>query len=198
VKERRRSPRHRCRLRCLVRRAGQRDEATVLDVSLSGLSLQTTLELAQGDEVELEIGDGARVRVLALAWNARRVRRAGETSNVVGMMLSEVGPDYEALVGRVAASRAKPAARPPAPTPAAPLSTASQAPPPQPVRRAPPPLLGPRPLLWWRLRVKETNGPRTRLVTLAAASAEDAATQSLAEMGGGWEVLEVKPAATGR
>lgn len=170
----------------------------VLDVSLSGLSLQTNLELAQGDEVELEIGDGARVRVLALAWNARRVRRAGETSNVVGMMLSEVGADYEALVARVAASRAKPAARPPARTPAAPLSTASQAPPRQPVRRAPPPLPRPRPLLWWRLRVKETNGPRTRLVTLAAASAEDAAAQSLAEMGGGWVVLEVKPAATGR
>jgi hypothetical protein len=35
-------------------------------------------------------------------------------------------------------------------------------------------------------------------VTLAAPSAEDAAAQSLAEMGGGWEVLEVKPAATGR
>jgi len=166
----------------------------VLDVSLSGLSLQTTLQLAQGDEVELDIAD-AHVRVRALAWNGRRVRRAGETSNVVGMMLAEVGADYEALVARVADARAKPAAR----AATAPASKASQEPPPpQARRRAPPPLLGPRPLLWWRLRVKETNGPRTRLVTLAAPSAEDAAAQSLAEMGAGWEVIEVKPAAAGR
>jgi hypothetical protein len=46
--------------------------------------------------------------------------------------------------------------------------------------------------------VKETCGPRTRVLTLAAASAEDAAAQSLAEMGSGWEVIEVKPAAAGR
>lgn len=170
----------------------------MLDVSLSGLSLQTSLQLSQGDEVELEIGEGARVRVRALAWNARRVRRAGATSNVVGMMLAEVGDDYEALVGRVAESRAKPAARSGEPAALFSKASESQGPPPQPVRRAPPAHLGPRPLSWWRLRVKETNGPRTRLVTLAAASAEDAAAQSLAEMGGGWEVLEVKPASTGR
>jgi len=171
----------------------------LLDVSLSGLLLQTSLELTQGDEVALEIpgADGARVQVRALAWNARRVRRGGTTSNVVGMMLAEVGADYEALVDRVAGSRA-PAARAPANAPAEPRSKPTQEPAPQTRHRAPPPHLGPRRLLWWRLRVKETSGLRTRIVTLAAASAEAAAAQSLAEMGAGWEVIEVKPAAAGR
>jgi hypothetical protein len=198
VRERRRSPRHRGRLRGVVRRGAKREDAVLLDVSLSGLSLQTSLELSQGDEVALEIpADGARVRVQALAWNARRVRRGGETSNVVGMMLAEVGADYEALVERVAGSR--PSAAPvPAKAPAEPLSKPTREPAPETRHRAPPPHLGPRRLLWWRLRVKETFGQRTRIVTLAAASAEAAAAQSLAEMGAGWEVIEVKPAAAGR
>lgn len=197
MKERRRSPRHRCRLRCVARRGAKCEDALLLDVSLSGLSLQTSLALTQGDEVALEIpgADGARVQVRALAWNARRVRRGATTSNVVGMMLAEVGADYEALVERVAGSR--PSAAPiPAKAPAEPLAEPTPAP--ETRHRAPPPHLGPRRLLWWRLRVKETSGPRTRIVTLAAASAEAAAAQSLAEMGAGWEVIEVKPAAAGR
>jgi hypothetical protein len=168
----------------VVRRGAKREEATLLDVSLSGLSLQTRMDLAQGDEVEVEIADGGRVKVHALAWNARRVRRGQETLHVVGMMLAEVGPDYEALVMRIAGARA-PAAR----------RAADRAPaPPAPERRAPPPLVAPRRLPWWRLRVKQTTGSRTRVVTLAAASAEDAAARSLAEMGAGWEVMEVRPA----
>jgi hypothetical protein len=172
----------------VVRHGARREDATVLDVSLSGLSLQTALPLAQGDQVDVEIADG-RVRVRALAWNARRVRRGQETLNVVGMMLSEVGPDYEALVMRTAGSRSPGTGKAgAAATVGAPAG-----------RRAPPTLAVPGRLPWWRLRVKQKSGPRMQMVTLAAASAEDAAAQSLAEMGEGWEVVEVRPAAsTGR
>ena len=170
----------------------------MLDVSLSGLSVQTTLDLAQGDEVEIEIAEGVRMTVKALAWNTRRVRRGDERFFVVGMMLAEVGPDYETLVIRVAGSRpARAAARS---APAAPAAGGEPAPArsaPAAERKAPPTVAGPRRLPWWRLRVKETTGPRTRLVTLAAASAEDAKAQSLAEMGDGWEVIDVRPAAAG-
>jgi hypothetical protein len=188
MRERRGSPRHRCRLRCVVRRGAKREEATILDVSLSGLSLQTGMPLAQGDEVEIEVSDGGRVLVRALAWNVRRVRRGQETLSVTGMMLAEVGPDYEALVIRTAGSRAARSPRDPGRAPAPPA-------PAQPRRAPPPALLSPRRLPWWRLRVKQANGSRTRMVTLAAESAEDAATRSLAELGEGWEVMEVRPAA---
>jgi hypothetical protein len=172
----------------VVRRGSKREDATVLDLSLSGLSLQTGMPLAQGDEVEVEIVEGLRARVRALAWNARRMRRGQETLHVVGMMLAEVGPDYEALVMRTAGSR-----------PAGPSRADGRAPaPPAPQRRAPPALLTARRLPWWRLRVKQTTGTRTRMITLAAESAEDAAARSLAEMGEGWEVMEVRPAAAGQ
>jgi hypothetical protein len=194
VKERRATPRHRCRLRCALRRGSKREDALLLDVSLSGLSVQTRLSLAQGDEVEIEIAEGAaRTCVRALAWNTRRVRRGVETFFVAGMMLAEAGTEYEALVARVAGSRPPAAAKPnPPPRVAADPAAAAAA------RPAAPPIAGPRRLPWWRLRVKAKDGLRTQLVTLAAASAEEAAAQALAEMGEGWEVLEVRPAAGGR
>jgi hypothetical protein len=201
MKERRRTPRHRCRLRVELQHRGQRREASLLDVSLSGLSIQVGIPLAQGDPVELSIE--GQVRVKALAWHTHRLKRAGAATFVVGMMLSEVGPDYEALVARVAGSRPVPrvapgaprtdagpeaSGAPPAPSgPAAPAAGTATA---APVRRRAPPLPAARPL-WWRLRLKQTNGSRSRMVTLAAASQEAAVAGSLAEAGEGWEVLEV-------
>jgi hypothetical protein len=203
MNERRRTPRHRCRLKAEIRRGGQRHEASLLDVSLSGLSIQVGIALAQGDLVDVTI-DG-QVRVKALAWHTHRLKRAGAPTYVIGMMLSEVGPEYETLVARVAGSR--PAPRP---APAATGAAAESAPPAAPAADAAPkgadaPSAGPAPRRgappvptrrapWWRLRIKQTNGSRSRVVTLAAASKEEAVAGSLAEAGEGWEVLEVVPA----
>jgi hypothetical protein len=210
MKERRRAPRHRCRLRAELLRGAKRFEASLLDVSLSGLSLQAGLALPQGEPVELAIEGGVRVK--ALAWHTHRLKKPGPATFKIGMMLAEVGPDYEALVSRVAASR--PAARPtpaadaetPAPPPAAtqqspsladlvartaPLRALAAAPAAVPAeRRGGPPLPSKRPP-WWRLRLKEKSGTRSRVVTLAAASEEAAVAGSLAEAGPDWEVLEV-------
>jgi hypothetical protein len=46
--------------------------------------------------------------------------------------------------------------------------------------------------LWWRLRVKDADGNRTRVVALAAPSRDEAIARALVEIGGGWEVLEAK------
>jgi PilZ domain len=195
VRERRRSPRYRCRLPCGIRHGAERDDGTLLDVSLSGLLVQTTLELTQGDPVDLEIN--GQLKVTALAWHSRRARRGREAMNVVGMMLSEVGPDYERFVGGLEQRRA--AAAPPRPAPEPPAAStacaAEEAPSPEPVRRAPPPL--PQRLTWWRLRVKAKDAPRTRIVTLAAASRDEAIERSLAEMGEGWEILDAQTTAAG-
>jgi len=53
----------------------------------------------------------------------------------------------------------------------------------------PPP---PPPELWWRLRVKDCDGNRTRVVAIVAASREEAIAGTLAETGGGWEILEAE------
>jgi hypothetical protein len=44
------------------------------------------------------------------------------------------------------------------------------------------------------VRLEDVSGPRSRVVTLAAVSREAAAAGSLAEVGAGWEVVEVAPA----
>jgi len=217
MKERRRAPRHRCRLRAEIRCGSQRYEASLLEVSLSGLSLQAGVALAQGDPVELAIE--GQVRVKALAWHAHRLKRPGPPTYKIGMMLAEVGPDYEALVARVAgrpAARPRPeaatASRVPAAGPsalsalralngpatgnvseAAPARTASAPAARAAARRGAPPLPSKRPS-WWRLRLKERNGARSRVVTLAAPTKEDAVAGSLAEAGPDWEVLDVAPA----
>jgi hypothetical protein len=174
VQERRGAPRHRCRLRCVASRGGIRDEAIVRDLSLSGLSILTSLELGQGDGVDVEIEGG--IRVQALAW---RVRRAAE-GHLVGLMLSEVGPGYEALVAQAAG--AKPATPPPKAGPTAPPPPAA----------APPAQAGG--CTWWSLRVKESGGSRTRSIKLAAAHRDEAIAHALAELGHGWTILTIEAA----
>jgi hypothetical protein len=156
----------------------------VLDVSLSGLLVQTDLALGQGDDVAIEIEGGVRLK--ALAWHARRMRRGREEYFVVGMMLSEVGPEYESFVGRIAGATAGPRSKA-QPRPAKAGTGAAEAP--RPKKPALPPV-PPRRSSWWRLRIKQTDGPRTRMVTLAAESKEHAIAQSLAELGEGWEIVE--------
>jgi len=144
----------------------------LVDVSRSGLSVQVDTEFGQGDEVELAVEPGIRIR--AIAWRSRRSR----TGFVIGMMLSEVSPEYETLVERnEARSRLRPKPRPAPSEPRPVESQPAEAPPPEP---------------WWRLRVKETDGPRTRTVTLAAPSRALALEKASAELGAGWEVIEAQ------
>jgi hypothetical protein len=170
--------------------AGKRSVAsTVVDVSLSGLSVRTQLALDQGDPVEVEFHEPLRIRIRALAWNVRKARKAGEVTNVVGMMLSDVGAEYETLVERIAggaSARSAPARSPEA----AAQPAATSAPPAKPAPRPTFALPSSR-TPWWKLRVKEKAGSRSSILTLTAADAKEAAAKALLEMGAGWEVLEV-------
>jgi hypothetical protein len=145
----------------VLRRGTEKAEAVLLDVSRTGLSVQTKDALGQGDEVEIQ---AAGLQVPAIAWHARRTR----TGFVIGMMLSDVSPEYERFVDGFTTPPRTAAPRPP-------LAEI------------------PQPESWWSLRVKEIDGPRTRVVTLAARSRELAVEQAMREIGSGWEVLEVRP-----
>ena len=85
MRDRRGAIRYRCQLRCTLRRGAARHDATVLDLSSSGLSIRTTLDLAQGDEIDLriepevhEVGQhmGVADRLIVPAHDAKRDRRA--------------------------------------------------------------------------------------------------------------------------
>lgn len=173
MRERRANPRHSCRTRCQLLKGGQKLDATLLDVSRSGLSVHVAVELGQGEQVELRVASELRIR--AIAWRTSRTR----TGFVVGMMLSELTPGYEALLTGLA-RRAAPASTHAKPRPR--TAEAQRKPAPDPVEP------------WWRLRVKECDGPRTRVVTLAAPTREAAMARTAREVGTGWEVLEARPA----
>ena len=166
MRERRGATRYRCQMPCVLRIGKKRHEAKVLDLSSSGLSIRTELELSQGEEVELLIEPA--VQFLAIAWRTMRTR----SGFVTGMMLSNECSAYDALVERQAARQSAPGAIARAPKP------------PVPPLRAPDP--------WWRVRVKDGGGNRTRLVALSAPSREEAIARTLAEIGGGWEILEAE------
>jgi hypothetical protein len=175
VRERRANERHACRIACQVHVGKQRHDATLVDVSRSGLSIRIGVELAQAEPVELTVD--AELRIQAIAWRINRTR----TGFLVGMMLSEVTPAYEALVGRADRRRPRRA------TPPIIAGYARLVAEPEP-KAEPPPRES-----WWRLRVKECDGPRTRNVTLSAATQALAIDKALLEIGPGWEVLEARP-----
>ncbi len=185
MRDRRGAIRYRCQLRCTLRRGTKHHDATVLDLSSSGLSIRTTLDLAQGDEIDLRIEPD--IQFQAIAWRTTRTRNGC----VVGMMLSHVCPQFEVLVERHAA-------RTPAATTAA-TATPTAIESPAAVTESPTPSSAPPPRqsrgeIWWRLRVKDGDGNRTRVVAIVAGSREDAIAGALAEIGGGWEILEAEVA----
>lgn len=173
MRDRRGSPRYRCNLRCELHKASRSYPAILLDVSRSGLSVQVDRDLAQGDEVEISVERGIQIR--AIAWRARPSR----SGFVVGMMLSDVTPAYQEFIEKREARNGPPKAHTPAssspPEPASPAAgrAASEC--------------------WWRLRVKEIDGPRTRTVMLSAATRTSALEKATAELGPGWEVIEAQP-----
>jgi hypothetical protein len=183
MRDRRGAIRYRCQLRCTLRRGTTRRDATVLDLSSSGLSVRTTLDLGQGDEMEVLIDPAMRFQ--AIAWRTTRTR----SGLVVGMMLSDVCPQFEALVERHE-TRTPAATTAATATPTATEPPAQTTEPPRPASSRPPP--PPHAELWWRLRVKDGGGSRTRVVAIVAGSREDAIAGALAEIGGGWEILEAE------
>lgn len=179
MRDRRGAIRYRCQLRCVLGRGRARHDASMLDLSSSGLSVRTTRDFAQGDEVELSIEPS--IQFDAIAWRTTRTR----SGFVVGMMLSHPCSECEALVERHAARTPRATAT------ATAIPTATEAPAQAtaaPARPPPPPQAD----LWWRLRVKDGDGNRTRVVAIVAASREDAIAGALAEIGGGWEILEAE------
>ena len=126
MRDRRGAIRYRCQLRCTLRRGTARHDATVLDLSSSGLSVRTTLDLAQGDEVDLLIEPD--IQFQAIAWRTTRTR----SGFVVGMMLSARVLGIRSARGatRSADARRDARPRPPPPPPTEPPAQMTESPPP--------------------------------------------------------------------
>lgn len=197
--------RGRCRLRCEILLPGRRrQQGRVVTLSEGGLAVVGDLRLEQGDPIQLRIEPGSgqpTIRVSAIVWNDLPLDGVGGHSRLrrLGCVVSQPSRSFLALLDRVD-------------PPSAPLETASV-----PVARSqvpqsdrpepdlprsrdlqPPPKPDPdESLPYFRVRMKQIGGPRTRILTLRARSATQAEQRAHEELdrvlGGseGWSVLHI-------
>ena len=202
--ERRKTSRVRCRFSCQIRGPRASGSGTVLDISEGGLSVQTQAEFEHGESLAIQIeATGKTVEVEALVWHRRRTRQrsTGATFWVLGLMLVK-GPDaYFGLLPRVepqkstaepeteTAPETAPEMAPEATRETAPEEECAEAAPEEECAEAAPEEECAE-LHAYRIRVKHRTGPRTRVLSLSARSAEEA--RSLATAGlDDWKVIEV-------
>lgn len=171
--------RFRRRMACELIADGRPQRAIVLDVSSTGMFVQTSTRLVPGTRVELQLRFETNDEPIAI--RARVVRHRSVPANLtsvaqggIGLRIVEAPPSfYESLRGRDddatnARNPAGPAALQPAPAPAP---------------------SGPR----FRVRVKQSDGPRSRMLDVAAETADAARAMALAQLGSGWEALGAEP-----
>jgi len=183
--ERRNSPRARCRLECELTRRGQRASGTVLDISEGGLSVHTPLEVEQGEPlgVRIEVPKQGDLELETMIWHIRRGHRRdnGQPFSLLGLMISKAPDAYFELLPDTAPERTPEPERAPEPE-------RTPEPEPLPDPEADPPGLRP-----FRIRVQARSGPRTRVLSVSAASESEARALAMSELDD-WHVLEVRSA----
>ena len=203
------------RMSCRVHAEGRQHNGIVLDLSGSGLFIQTGARLSPGARVDLDLSlpdEVARMQVdvvrrkqvpaqlLTVAQGGIGVRivsapesyyrflqhlQQAEQAAGAGPPPAAAAPVREATPPRVAPTLAAPGASRPA-TPAAPAPPA----PPRPAPAAPKVAEPPKPR--FRVRVCQTQGARSRVIDVAAHDAEEAGRQVLRELGEEWKLLKVE------
>lgn len=155
-----------------------------MDVSEGGLCLLSQVWLEPGRIVEIltDVPGAGESRIRARVWHVRRQRLAESNRRVwtIGLMLKAPDEAYGRLLCAAgAAERAEPSAG----TASAELDS--------PLAFTPRGAVGAEAAGIFRIRVKATSGPRTRILTLMASSEEEARTLAAQDLGGRWSVLEV-------
>ncbi len=169
----RRQPRVKKRMTCEIVVEGRRQLGIVRDISAGGLFVQTQAHLTPGQVVDVHLPDlGGRgpLQVRARVVRQKRVppQLVGVAGGGIGLRVLDASPAFRGF-----AEGARPL-----------LEPAEEAAP-EPAREQDAPA-SPR----FHVRVKQSAGPRSRTVTTAAASAQEAEQAVLGELGPGWEVVE--------
>jgi hypothetical protein len=178
MKERRKTARASCRLPCRVIHSRGTARSRIVDVSEGGLCLLSPSWLKPKEEVDIAIdvpGTGvSSVRVEI--WHVRR-EQSGSSGNrvwVIGASLLDADAAYAKLLRATGAVAAAESAAPSAEsTPSAIDSVEPRA---------------------FRIRCKANGGPRSRVLTLAAESEDEARSIAVRDLGSAWTVLEIREA----
>jgi Tfp pilus assembly protein PilZ len=177
VAEGRVAKRHKWRLPCEIVSDGRSQRAIVIDLSESGLFVQTSTRLPPGAEVEVRVRLAESAETVQLrAQVARNKQVPPQLTSVahggVGLKILDAPLAYYEQVdaldaagdGKRPATAAAPAV---APAPAEPKSR-------------------------FRVRVKQSDGPRSRSLEILADSADEARSRALSDTGAGWEAVTVE------
>ena len=180
----------------------QRFSGVILDLSSTGVFVQTTAHPPVGEAVALELGIPGRKQTLRVQAQVVRLKVVpAQLLNLaqggIGLRITNAPESYFAFLAealpRLAPemqAQAEEAPQPPA-RPASratvPIGTPSAR-----GGRAPAAEPKPEPERAYRVRVRQIGGARSRVLRLRAASARDAAAAGLREVGSGWKVLETE------
>lgn len=195
-----------CKIACeVVESSRRRVQGRIVAISEGGLAVVTDLPFEHGDPIRLLLKPFASdksIGVSAIVWNDRSQVNAGVSSTTLrrlGCVVSQPSRAYLALLDRLAP---EPARLEPIPiaVPRRRDLAADRVEPDLPRSRELQPPLKREPeesLPYFRIRMKQIGGPRTRILTLRARSATQAETlahEALAEVchdAEGWGILHI-------
>jgi Tfp pilus assembly protein PilZ len=174
-------PRFKKRIPCRLKVGGNPHAGMALNLSKSGLFVQTSAGPPRGTSVvvDLDVADdeqtiSVEARVVwrrVVAPHLRTISQAG-----VGLRIESAPEAYyhylSGVVGQAVGSRSSSAGETVAPEPEAPSDCAATE---------------------FRVRVKQEGGSRSRTVMLQCESEAEARNEALKVVGMGWMVLEVEP-----
>ncbi len=211
--DRRRSKRIKKRLACSLQIDGRHHSGVVLDVSASGLFIQTNAKPDPGTPVSLEMSIPGSPRPLFFqAVVARQKIVPPQLLTVaqggLGLLIQNAPEDWYAFIAGAgllqseaiptassaqgAGSAQQPAAGGTASaaktSPSKPAASARS-----PVKRSPPKQSEP-PLIRFRLRMSQIEGSRSRSIVISATSEAEARSLAAEEAGEGWKIIECSPA----
>jgi hypothetical protein len=211
-----RADRIRRRVTCELQLDGRSYRGIVLDLSETGVFVQTEATPPPGTRVRLRLHTAGGVEFVVEATVARRQVAPPQLASVVrgglGLRVEDPPTAYFKLIGMEAAAGtgrtlggpdapapgAGPAGAPP-PGASGAFGTVGSAGPSRAAPRAPAPAAAPSPpppdtRPEFRVRVKQSDGPRSRTLKVKAGSPSEARRNALAELGKGWEILSVEAA----
>ena len=169
--DKRNSPRTQCRLHCRILRGRDRIRARVLDVSQGGLCVLSPVELQKGESLAIEIdvpGHGT-VNVQAFVWHVRRTtsKATRRKSWSAGLILTKSDDTDSALFTSTAENGSF------EPTAYDDSTEAENG------------------LKVFRVRVQIEGTPRSRILTLSAATEEEAIAVATEDLDDPWSIVEV-------
>jgi len=178
-----RAPRKRKRISCELMLNGARYSGIILDLSATGMFVQTTVKPGAGDGVTVKLKPPGRDRAISLETRVARKKLVPPqllmaAQGGIGLAIVRPVPDYLDFIASLSPEHAEAAARERArgPRSGRPARAAADAP-----KR-------------FRVHAVETSSGRKNSYLMTAATEQAATDQVLSQLGGAWQVLFVERA----